>query len=99
MKTKILDVLFVVLVEIMFILFVAIIMISVFETEESKVDGLEEITGAMQSYDVYHESLNLQYKNIKTTERYDDKYFGYLEDIQEARDKTFMRGKIFLREK
>ncbi len=99
METKILNVLFVTLLVIMFIFLAAIILINVFEKEESKVSGLTDITGAMQSFEVSHETLSPQYANVKTSERFDDKYFEYLEHIQESRDKTFMKGRVFLREK
>ncbi len=89
MKTKTLNILFLVLIAIMVILFLAIILISIFEKEESELGGLRDITGAVQSFEVYHG--NPQYISVRTSERYDDKYFDYLEHIQEIRDKTFFR--------
>ena len=62
-------------------------------------DGINEITGAMQSFEVFHESPNIYYPTKKNTERYDEKLFEYLEHVQEQRDKTFMRGKVFIRQK
>jgi hypothetical protein len=99
MKGKILNILFIALIVIMFVFLVAIILINIFEKEESEVGGLTDITGAMQSFEVSYETAGLQYISVKTPERFDDKYFDYLEKIQEARDKTFMRGKVFLIEK
>ena len=90
MKIKILNNLFLVLIAIMVILFLAIILITVFEKGESKVGSLPDITGAMQSYDVYHQTQP-QYAHVRTSEKYDDTYFEYLEHIQKRRDESFMR--------
>mgnify|MGYP001567975696 CR=1 FL=1 len=99
METKILNILFMVLIVIMFIFLAAIILINVFDKEDGKASGLTDITGAMQSFEVSHKTAGLQYANVKTSERFDDKYFEYLEHIQESRDKTFMKGRVFLVEK
>ncbi len=90
METNILNILFLVLIVIMAIFLAAIMMIGIFNTEESEAGGLTDITGAMQSFEVYHEA-GQQYTSVKTSERYDDKYFEYLEHIKERRDKTFFR--------
>jgi len=84
---------------IMVILFIAIIIVNILDKEENELGSLPDITGAMQSYEVYHGTSNPQYISVKTPERYDDKFFGYLEHIKESRDKTFMRGRVFLIEK
>ena len=99
METKILNILFMILIVIMFIFLVAIILINIFEKEESKAGGLTDITGAMQSFEVSHGETNFYQPTKRVSERYDDKLFEYLEHIQEQRDKTFMRGRVFLIEK
>ena len=92
---KILNALFIVLIVILVILFIALVLVNIFDKGESKEEGLKDITGAMQSFEV--SNTYPQYAGIKTTEKYDDKFFEYLESIQEARDNTFMRGKVFLK--
>ena len=87
-----------ILIIITLVLLSSIILIDGFETEE-KVDVLNAVTGEMQSFEVYHEISNIHYSTKKNTKRYDDKLFEYLEHIQEQRDKTFQRGRVFLREK
>jgi len=62
-------------------------------------DGLNEITGEMQSFEVFHNKVSINHATKKYTERYNEKLFAYLEHIQEQRDKTFMKGKVFLKEK
>ena len=91
METKILNILFIAVMGIMFIFLIAIILINIFEQEEGKAGGLTDITGAMQSFEVSHETANPQYTNVKTSERYDDKLFAYLEHIKERRDESFLR--------
>ena len=87
-----------ILIIITLVLLSSITLINGFETEE-KVDVLNAVTGEMQSFEVYHEISNIHYSTKKNTKRYDDKLFEYLEHIQEQRDKTFQRGRVFLREK
>ena len=87
-----------ILIIITLVLLSSITLIDGFETEE-KVDVLNAVTGEMQSFEVYHEISNIYYPTKKNTKRYDDKLFEYLEHIQEQRDKTFQRGRVFLREK
>ena len=87
-----------ILIIITLVLLSSIILIDGFETEE-KVDVLNAVTGEMQSFEVYHEISNIYYPTKKNTKRYDDKLFEYLEHIQEQRDKTFQRSRVFLREK
>ena len=87
-----------ILIIITLVLLSSITLINGFETEE-KVDVLNAVTGEMQSFEVYHEISNIHYPTKKNTKRYDDKLFEYLEHIQEQRDKTFQRGRVFLREK
>ena len=55
--------------------------------------------GETQSFEVSHGKTNFYQPTKRVSERYDDKLFEYLEHIQEQRDKTFMRGKVFLKEK
>ncbi len=87
-----------ILIIITLVLLSSITLINGFETEE-KVDVLNAVAGEMQSFEVYHEISNIHYPTKKNTKRYDDKLFEYLEHIQEQRDKTFQRGRVFLREK
>ena len=60
--------------------------------------GFEEITGKVQSFEITADEINLDGPAKKTTERYDNKFFKHLESIQASRDKTFMKGKVFLEE-
>ena len=62
-------------------------------------DEIIKITGTMQSFEVFHESSNNYYPTKKYTKRYNEKLFDYLEHIQEQRDKTFHKGRVFIREK
>ena len=87
-----------ILIIITLVLLSSITLINGFETEE-KADVLNAVTGEMQSFEVYHEISNIHYPTKKNTKRYDDKLFEYLGHIQEQRDKTFQRGRVFLREK
>ena len=66
---------------------------------EKKLGGFKEITGTSLVFDIPHAQNYPPFRNFKTTEKYDDKFFAYLESMQDARDKTFMRGKVFLEEK
>ena len=91
MKTTIPNILFLILIVLIFIVLIAIMIISASEKEENNVGGLKDITGAMQSFEVYHGTVNPDYMHIKTPKRYDDKYFEYLEHIKERRCKTFLR--------
>lgn len=88
-----------ILIVIMFIFLAAIILINVFDKEEGKASGLTDITGVMQSFEVSHGETNFYQPTKRVSERYDDKYFEYLEHIKERREKSFMRGRVFLREK
>ena len=54
--------------------------------------------GAMQSFEVSPGKTNFYQPTKENTERYDNKLLGYLDHIQEQRDKTFMRGRVFLKE-
>jgi len=89
---------FVILLVITLILFTFYYIINSAETKE-EVIGFKEITGAVQSYEVYPDSTNLYDLTKKNAKRYDDKLFDYLEHIQGQRDKTFDKGKVFLRQK
>ncbi len=68
------------------------------EEQHGWCGGSNHFTGKMNNYDVYHKTPYSGYKMMKTTKMYDDKYFEYLEGMHESRDKTFMRGKVFLKE-
>jgi hypothetical protein len=99
MKTKVLNNLFIALIVIMVILLIILVLVNIFEKEESKAGNLPDITGAMHSFEVSHGESNFCHPTKEVSERYDEKYFEYLEHMQEQRDKTFMKGKVFLREK
>ena len=91
MNIKILNKLFVAVIILILIFLAATIIIGVFE-EEKEFGGLKEITGASQTFEIIHKGQYIpQYVTIRSSERYDDKYFEYLESIQESRDKTFLR--------
>ena len=96
---KILNILLVIIILLIIIFGVALVLFNKCDKEYNKWDRSKHFTGKMHSYDVYHKTPHSQYKIIKTSERYDDKYFEYLEHIQESRDKTFMKGRVFLTEK
>jgi len=81
---------FVILLVITLILFTFYYIISSTETKEEVV-RFKEITGAVQSYEVSHDSINFYQPTKKNTKRYDDKLFDYLEHIQDRRDKTFLK--------
>ncbi len=82
---------FVVLLVITLILFTIYYIIFSIETEEKDYGGLKEITGKVQSFEVFHEETNFYQYNRKNAERYDNKLFAYLEHIQDRRDETFFR--------
>ena len=95
---NILNTTFVILLVITLILFTFYYIINSTETKED-FGGLVEVTGAMQSFEVSHDETNFYHPTKKNTKRYDDKLFDYLEHIQGQRDKTFHKGKVFLRQK
>ena len=69
---------FVILLVITLILFTFYYIINSIEIEED-FGGIVEVTGAMQSYEVSHDSINFYHPTKKNTKRYDDKLFDYLE--------------------
>ena len=89
---------FVILLAITLILFTFYYIINSTETEED-FGRLVEVTGAMQSFEVSHDETNFYHPTKKNTERYNEKLFDYLEHIQEQRENTFQKGKVFLKEK
>ena len=91
MDTKFLNILFVTVLMLILIFLAAIIVIGLFEEEEN-FGGLQESTGSTITFEVTHKGQYIpQYITTRSSERYDDKYFEYLESIQESRDKTFLR--------
>ena len=84
---------------IVFILILLAGLFLIYGIEAERKAGCMETTGAMHSFDVSHEETNFYHPTKRVSERYDDKYFEYLESIQESRDKTFMKGRVFLKEK
>ena len=99
MRTKILTKTLIFLIIITIILFVALALVSLCEKKETKTFGYGG-TGHMERFIAYHGEVSQVYNPcLKTTERYDDKYFEYLENMQEQRDRTFMKGRMFLIER
>ena len=91
MDTKFLNVLFVTVLMLILIFLAAIIIFSIFEEEEN-FGGLQEFTGSTITFEVTHKGQYIpQHLSIRRHEKYDDKFFAYLESIQESRDKTFLR--------
>ena len=90
MKTNILELLFFVLIVLLLISLAALFLINELESESEFVD-FKEITGAIQSYEIYHGTAHPKFINIRKSERYDDKYLEYLDNIQKSRAKTFLR--------
>jgi len=90
---------FIILLAITLILFTFYYIINSKEIGVNDYDGLIEITGEMQSFEVYHETSNIYYPTKKNTKRYDEKLLEYLDHIRESRDNTFLRGKVFLKER
>lgn len=80
-----------VLLVITLILFTVYYTVVFLETEEKDYGGLKEITGKVQSFEVFHGETNFYQYNTKNAERYDDKLFAYLEHIRDRRDETFFR--------
>ena len=92
-----LDTLFIILLSITLALFTVYYFVDSVEIEE--YFEVSEVTGAMQSFEVSHHKFYFHHPTKKNTKRYDDKLFDYLEHIQEQRDSTFHKGKVFLKEK
>ncbi len=65
---------------------------------KQKIGGFKEITGTSLVFEIPHAQNYHAFRHFKTTEKYDDKFFAYLGSMQNARDKTFMRGRVFLKE-
>ena len=99
MRNTVLNKLFIVLLVLTLILFTVNYIIDSNEIEVNDYYGLVEINGEMQSFEVFHNKVSINHATKKYTERYNEKLFAYLEHIQEQRDKTFMKGKVFLKEK
>lgn len=91
MIVKILNLVFATLIVLILSLVAFIILISPFEGIENNSSGLQQITGTVQNYEVYHKNYNPYYIHIRKSERYDDKFLKYLDSIHESRDKTFFR--------
>ncbi len=69
---------FVVLLVTTLILFTIYYIIVSLETEERDYGGLKEITGKVQSFEVFHGETNFYIPTKRVSEKYDDKYFDYL---------------------
>ena len=99
MRNTVLNKLFIVLLVLTLVLFTVNYIIDSNEIGVNNYYGLVEINGEIQSFEVFHESPNINYPTKKNTERYDEKLLDYLDHIQESRDNTFMKGKVFLKGK
>jgi len=66
---------------------------------ENKPNNVIKYTGLTKNIEVSHEDFRLKFIHSRTTKRFDDKFFNYLLQKQEARENTFMKGKVFLKEK
>jgi len=98
MKNTILNASFVILLVITLVLFTLYYMIDTPETKEN-IAEFNEITGAMKTYEISHHRGKFYHPTKKYTKRYNEKLFDYLEHIQEQRENTFQKGKVFLKEK
>ena len=83
---KILNILFVELIIVALMLLIAIIIIDGLEEKDNEFGGFKDVTGAiqtgaMQSFEVFHEMPSHYNPTKKVSQRYDNKYFGYLEKI------------------
>lgn len=84
---------------IVFILIILAGLFLIYGIEDKKKVGCAGTSGVMQNSDVSYGEANLGYPSKRVSERYDDKLFEHLESVHESKDKTFMKGKVFLREK
>ena len=98
MRGVALNTLFIVLLVITLALITVYYILDSAETEQ-ELGGFTKITGNAQSFEILHHDAGSYEPTEKTAERYDDKFFSYLEHIQDSRDKTFMKGKVFFEEK
>lgn len=98
MKGVVLNTLFIILLAATLVLFTVYYILNSAETEQ-EFGGFKEITGKAQRFEIPGDEIMLSGPAKKTTERYDDKFFEYLEGIQDSRDNTFMKGKVFFEEK
>ena len=90
MRKIVFNTLLIILLVLTLILFTLYYILDSIESEQT-IGGFEEITGTSQVFDVPHTQNYQPHKNFRTTEKYDGKFFAYLENIQDSRDKTFMR--------
>jgi|TARA_B100001964_G_C14125467_1_gene550334 hypothetical protein len=99
MKNSGLNTLVLILIIITLVLLSTIVLIDSFE-KERKHYGNSKITGKMYKVGINHYGTgDNHYKHVKTTKRYDDKLFDHLENMHKSRDNTFMKGKVFLKER
>ena len=89
MENTRLNIVFIVLLVVTLVLFT---FYYILDSEEIKVNDhnieLTEITGKMQSFEVYHGKTNFYQLTKKVSKRYDDKYFEYLWDRYELSVKS-----------
>ena len=97
-KMKKLNILLLIIILLIIIFGLALISINSCEKGQSKWSKGKHFTGKMYSFKVSHDKMNFDYPAKKVSERYDNKYFDYLEGMHKSRDKTFMKGKVFLTE-
>ena len=99
MRNILLNTIFMIFLAITLVLFTIYKIIDYDETKVNDSYRLVEINGEMQSFEVFHNKVSINHATKKYTERYNEKLFAYLEHIQEQRDKTFMKSRVFLKEK
>jgi competence protein ComGC len=93
---KFINILLLILVILVLIVVLTLYAINSVEVETG-FDGLKEITGATQTFEVPHEKpsygseLYQQVLRADQTEKYNKKYFSYLLSKQESRRDTFFR--------
>jgi hypothetical protein len=98
MKSTSLNALFVVLLLITLILFNFNFTLESVESEKNILES-NMVTGEMQTFEVSSWNIHNYDPTKKNTRRYNEKLFAYLEHIQESRDTTFHKGKVFLKGK
>jgi hypothetical protein len=86
----------IILIAINIILLLFVNTIESIETVEDSVNSNDRVYKTYEITKAKHFAHNF---NIRESERYDDKLFDYLEHIQDSRDKTFHKGKVFIKQR
>lgn len=87
MKTKTSTILIISIIILILIISIALLNVKNNETKLSETN----LTGSIETFEVSNEKQAINYQPTKTSERYDEKYLEYLDNIKESRDKTFQR--------